>query len=198
MLDQNRKPNAGPFGAGATMVELDPLTKRVTRNFEYYMYGHFSKYVRTGAVRVASNSSSAAKSLDHVAFVNAATARGVGNAGTTVLVAVNTGFEAHELRLQCGPRLSSVARLPARSIATFRWKQPCAAVSGSSDDGFVEAPLAATPLKTDDFQVLRGRYVRSHISSSLLPRPEDSALPGAGERERRKLDLRRFKVRGGG
>jgi len=37
MLDQNRKPNNGPFSAGATMVELDTKTTTVKRNFEYYM-----------------------------------------------------------------------------------------------------------------------------------------------------------------
>ena len=36
------------------MVEINNNTMEVTRNFEYYMYGHFSKFVRTGAVRIGS------------------------------------------------------------------------------------------------------------------------------------------------
>jgi hypothetical protein len=46
--------------------------------------------VRSDAVRIDSSSPHAPKSLEHVAFRSAASARGAGNAGAVVLVVVNT------------------------------------------------------------------------------------------------------------
>lgn len=89
------------------------------------MYGHFSKFVRSDAVRIDSKSLRGSKSLEHVAFVNAAGARGAGNAGATVVVVVNTGFEDQEVQLQCKDQLSSVAKIVAHSLSTFRWHGAC-------------------------------------------------------------------------
>jgi O-glycosyl hydrolase len=89
------------------------------------MYGQFSKFVRTDAVRIDSSSPGSPKSLEHVAFRNAANARGAGNAGAIVVVVVNTAFEDQELQLQCGARLSGVAKVGARSLATFRFHGTC-------------------------------------------------------------------------
>ena len=126
MLDQNRKPNNGPFSAGATMVELNTKTKQVTRNFEYYMYGQFSKFVRTGAVRIGSTTPGAAgKKLEHVAFVNGPAARGAGNAGATVAVVVNAEFREQRIQLRCGEKVASTGARPPRSVATFRWQEAC-------------------------------------------------------------------------
>ena len=107
------------------MIELDTTTLKPVYKFEYYMYGHFSKFVRTDAVRIESSSHDAPNTLQHVVFRNAASARGAGNAGATVAIVVNTGFEDHELQLQCGTQLSGVAKLVARSLATFRFHGKC-------------------------------------------------------------------------
>ena len=93
--------------------------------FEYYMYGQFSKFVRTGAVRIDSEPLKILSGLDHVAFVNAPTARGAGNAGATVLVVVNTEFHTQAVQLRCAQAVSDVATLPARSVTTFRWHKSC-------------------------------------------------------------------------
>ena len=95
--------------------------------FEYYMYGHFSKFVRSDAVRIETTSPHAPKSLEHVAFVNAASARGAGNAGAIVVVVVNTAFEDQEIQLQCGSQLSEAANVAGRSLVTFRFHGACTA-----------------------------------------------------------------------
>ena len=87
-----------------------------------YRYGQFSKYVRTGAVRVGSEPASLSVSgLHHVAFANADNARGSSNAGAIVVVVANTAFEPREVELRCGGSTARAATLPARSVATFRW-----------------------------------------------------------------------------
>jgi O-glycosyl hydrolase len=55
ILDTKLEPNAGPFKGHPTMIQLHPETQKVTKSFEYYMTGQFSKYIRKGAVRVKSN-----------------------------------------------------------------------------------------------------------------------------------------------
>jgi O-glycosyl hydrolase len=89
------------------------------------MYGHFSKYVRTNAIRIDSTTTNPSGKeglkLHHVAFVNEATARGEGNAGATVVVVVNPEFKAQALELRCGADVVD-ATLPAKSLATFRWQ----------------------------------------------------------------------------
>jgi O-glycosyl hydrolase len=131
MLDKDRKPNSGPWGAGETMLELDGSVQdghySVKYNYEYYMYGQFSKFVRTGAIRI--DSGSATTWLNHVAFVNPSSARGTGNAGATVVIVVNNWFWAKDIQLRCGGRVAT-ARLPGWSVATFRWKQHCTMESG--------------------------------------------------------------------
>lgn len=137
MLDNDRQPNSGPFYANPTMLELDKATGAVHRNFEYFMYGQFSKFVRRGAVRVDTSAHSAdfgaprTELLSHVGFVNGLNSRGHGNDGAVVVVLVNEARwpRTLELELACGPivgsRASGPVVIPARSISTFRWQQSC-------------------------------------------------------------------------
>merc|ERR1712216_910076 len=109
MLDQDRKPNSGPWGAGEPPVTLDgPMEDgqyAAKYNFEYYMYGQFSKFIRSGAIRIDSGKTSIW--LQHVAFVNPRNARGTGNAGATVLIVVNNWFWSQEVQLQCGDEVAT-------------------------------------------------------------------------------------------
>ncbi|MGI6316646.1 MAG: glycoside hydrolase family 30 protein [Christensenellales bacterium] len=50
-LDEAGYPNIGPFGCRGT-VEISRDGKRVKRSDEYYVMGHFTKYVKRGAKRV--------------------------------------------------------------------------------------------------------------------------------------------------
>lgn len=71
MLDDAGLPNSGPFAADPTMVQLSSSDGNVVYRYEYYMYGHFSKFIRPGAIRVSSEfASPQAKGVDHVAFVH--------------------------------------------------------------------------------------------------------------------------------
>lgn len=49
-------PNHGPQNGGCTncrgVVTIDPVTETYTKNVEYYLIGHFSKFVQKGAVRL--------------------------------------------------------------------------------------------------------------------------------------------------
>merc|ERR1719222_280412 len=54
MLDEQLRPNSGPFEASPTMLVFDRHSGKVKYRFEYYMYGQFSKFIRRGAVRIDS------------------------------------------------------------------------------------------------------------------------------------------------
>jgi glucosylceramidase len=68
MLDELGQPNAGPFSADATMVQFNSTDSTAVYRYEFFMYGHFSKFIRPGAIRVLSQSASSL-GVDHVAFV---------------------------------------------------------------------------------------------------------------------------------
>jgi O-glycosyl hydrolase len=148
MLDTNMQPNAGPFKPHSTMLELDARTGRVHYRFEYFMTGHFSKFIRRGAVRVESEAvgASAARSSPHatagdgagtggatdgapselldvvyVAFLNPDTPDAGANQGTLVVVAVNPLRAAAPFQLQWGGLVSGAVDLPPESVTTFRW-----------------------------------------------------------------------------
>lgn len=53
-LDMKGKPNNGPFKATSTFVQLDRKHSDVAYNFDYYMYGHFSKFIADGSLIVRS------------------------------------------------------------------------------------------------------------------------------------------------
>ncbi|MGZ7142687.1 glycoside hydrolase family 30 beta sandwich domain-containing protein, partial [Streptococcus pyogenes] len=72
------------------MVTIDPKDGRVTRNIEYYAFGHASRFVRRDARRVDSTGGSA--ELDHVAFTNPD--------GSTVLIVSNAGQQAQRFTVQ--------------------------------------------------------------------------------------------------
>lgn len=128
MLDTNLKPNEGPFIPRPTMVMLDANTLQVTRRLEYYTYGHFSKYVRRGAMRIKSESETLSKTrtttvsgdaVSHVAFINDPTSSGKSD---IVVVIANPSKDAHAfIDLKWKGQIVSL-ELPANSVATVRWQ----------------------------------------------------------------------------
>jgi glucosylceramidase len=80
----------------------------VTRNAEYYVFGHASKFVRPGAVRVESN---LVGPLGNVAFRNPD--------GTTVLVVLNDSDGGEARFTVRNGNQAYTARLPAGAVATF-------------------------------------------------------------------------------
>ncbi|HYG06076.1 MAG TPA: glycoside hydrolase family 30 beta sandwich domain-containing protein [Stenotrophomonas sp.] len=111
-LDENRGPHAGGCATCSGVVMIDSRDGTVTRNDEYYVLGHASRFVRPGAVRIGSTDTGAA-GVDNVAFRNA-------DDGSVVLVAVNSNAQprAVELRLE-GREYRHV--LPGRSLTTVVW-----------------------------------------------------------------------------
>lgn len=109
MLDEHRKPNNGPHGAGATCVELkDDLS--VEYRFDYYMYGQFMKFIPRAAIRV--DSTEGERWFTNVVFKNPD--------GAMVLVVANANRDERKFRVVCSGKMFS-AVLGPRSVATYRW-----------------------------------------------------------------------------
>ncbi len=108
-------PRGGPTNRGCTtcrgVVTIDPATGRATPNVEYYVLGHVSKFVRPGAVRIASTDGAAA-GLDNVAFRNPD--------GSTVLVVLNATGGERTFTVRAAEGAFRYA-LPAGAAATFVW-----------------------------------------------------------------------------
>lgn len=109
LLDDRGKPNNGPFQASRTIITLDPQTRQPKEHFDYFLYGHFMKFIQRDAVRVGSEGGG--RALAHVAFRNPD--------GTLVLVVVNPG--GGQRAVLALAQASAPLRLPARSVATFQW-----------------------------------------------------------------------------
>jgi len=110
-------PSGGPTNGGCTncrgVVTIDPLSGAVTKNVEYYAIGHASKFVRPGAVRIASTHYSG--SIETVAYRNPG--------GTLVLIAANTGENTKTFKVRQGNKVFK-STLPSKSAATFQWDDP--------------------------------------------------------------------------
>jgi glucosylceramidase len=112
MLDDNGKPNNGPFPASRATLKLHSQTLMVSENFEFYLYGHFMKFVQHGAQRIQSTEGD--RSFNTVAFRNPD--------GGLVLIAVNARKEPITLRLAWSGA-GAEARLGGQSVATFLWRE---------------------------------------------------------------------------
>jgi glucosylceramidase len=106
--------NAGPQNDGCSdcrgVITVNSQSGAVTYNADYYALGHFSKFVRPGASRVASTTSNTA--LNQVAFRN--------TNGRLIVVAHNTGSSALTVQVGTGATAMS-ARVPANAAVTFAW-----------------------------------------------------------------------------
>ena len=109
-LDPAHGPHLGGCKDCRGVVTIDPKDGKVTRNIEYYAFGHASRFVRQGARRVASEGG--AKELDHVAFSNPD--------GSTVLIVCNSAAEPRRFTVQAPGRRFSY-ELPASGVVTFAW-----------------------------------------------------------------------------
>lgn len=108
-LDENHGPKNNGCQDCRGVVTIHSSNGTVTRNVEYYAIGHFSKFIRPGAVRIASEAAGA-PDLHHVAFLDANENRilVVSNAATTPATFV--------VRCEGGQFTYS---LPAKSVATI-------------------------------------------------------------------------------
>jgi glucosylceramidase len=107
-LDENGKPNLGPFPCGG-VVTIHSQTKEVTRSGQYWALNHFSRAVRRGAKRFDSTATLAG--VEHVGFVHAD--------GQKVLILTNAG-SGRAVTLRSGGATTSV-NLDPDSLTTLTW-----------------------------------------------------------------------------
>jgi glucosylceramidase len=108
-LDQQGRPNLGPFPCGG-VVTINSQSKEITRSGQYWAFAHYSRVVRRGAHRFSSLSSAA--DLQQVAFENPD--------GQQVLVVTNKG-PARTIQLQLANMTASVP-LKVNSLTTLAWR----------------------------------------------------------------------------
>ena len=107
---QNKGPNNGPFEASQTCITLNTETRELSYHFDYYMYGHFMRFIQAGARRIDCESS--INGLYTVAFKNPD--------GTTILVAVNTNDADLDFAIKWKGQYART-ELIRKSISTFKW-----------------------------------------------------------------------------
>lgn len=109
-LDQNGGPHQGHCGTRCNgVVEIAGGT--VTRNAEFYVLGHLSKFVDPGARRIGSTSEQSG-GLQNVVFQNPD--------GTRVAFVVNASAGSRTFSITDEGR-SLTHTLPGRAVATFTW-----------------------------------------------------------------------------
>jgi glucosylceramidase len=111
-LDESAGPHLGGCATCRGLVTIDSRTGEVTRNDDYYVIAHASRFVRPGAQRVESNETDL--SLGNVAFQNPD--------GSIVLIAVNSATSARALSVRCRDHEFHYT-MPGQSVATFVWAQ---------------------------------------------------------------------------
>lgn len=109
-LDETHGPHLGGCRDCRGVVTVDVASGAITRNVEYYALGHFSRFVRPGALRIESTSWPGR--LRSVAFLNI-------DDGSLVLILCNDGDEV-EFGVRSGGDLARY-RLAAGAVATLRW-----------------------------------------------------------------------------
>ncbi|HEX3762058.1 MAG TPA: ricin-type beta-trefoil lectin domain protein [Kofleriaceae bacterium] len=111
-VDQNMGPHNGGCGTCTGLITVhhgDSRSGQVDFNIEYYDMGHLTKFVRPGAFRIASTSST---SVPNVAWLNPD--------GSKALVAYNASGTTQSVHVIWGNE-SFTYSLPARTSATFTW-----------------------------------------------------------------------------
>lgn len=111
-------PTNGPTNGGCTtcrgVITIDGSS--VTKNVEYYAIGHFSKFVRPGAVRIGNSiigNASIAASVSYSSFMN--------SDGTKSVVVANSQSQPVSYSIQCGNRRFTYMQ-EGGTVVTFNWK----------------------------------------------------------------------------
>jgi len=113
-LDENRGPHAGGCATCSGVVTIDSRDGKVTRNDEYYVLAHASRFLKPGAQRIDSTDTGA-EGVDNVAFRNAD--------GSRVLIVVNSQPKPQAISVHLEGRDYRHLLAP-RSLATLLWPAP--------------------------------------------------------------------------
>jgi glucosylceramidase len=105
-------PNQGPHTTGGCTTCLGALTigTSVSRNVSYYIIAHASKFVRPGAVRIASDIQSS--TLQNVAFKN--------TDGSKVLIVLNSAATPQTFNIKINSKMVNTT-LQGGAVATYVW-----------------------------------------------------------------------------
>jgi glucosylceramidase len=109
VLDEQGKPNIGPFPCGG-MVTVDSRSKAVTRSGQYWAFAHYSRMIQRGA-KVFSTTGGT-KDVAHVGAENPD--------GTRVVVLANRGAD-RGVQLRLAANAVNV-QMPRDSVFTLAWK----------------------------------------------------------------------------
>ena len=109
-LDEKHGPHAGGCGNCRGVVTIDSTTGAITRNLEYYVLGHASRFVMPGAHRI--ESTTGVKGLASVAFQNPD--------GSMALIVLNDAKRQRKFSVRSAGASFDYA-LPAGAVATFVW-----------------------------------------------------------------------------
>jgi glucosylceramidase len=107
-LDENGKPNIGPFDCGG-VVTVHSQTREITRSGQYWAFAHFGRAARQGAVRI--ESSGEIENVWHAAFAN--------RDGSSAVVLTNRG-EERQVQLRLAGNAVDVT-LAKDSITSLSW-----------------------------------------------------------------------------
>ena len=108
-LDENNGPKiAGGCDTCYGVVTINQATRQISPRPHYYALGHASKFLRAGAVRIASGGGT----VQSTAFRN--------TDGSLVLYIVNSNASDDILKLEWNGQWT-VSTIPGRSIMTLRW-----------------------------------------------------------------------------
>lgn len=109
ILDENGRPNIGPFQCGG-VVTLNSKTGAITQSGQYWAFAHFSKVVDRGAYVLSTKGT--LPGIDHVAFQNPD--------GGYVLV-IGNQTDARQVHCRIGGNATTLD-LPAKSVITLSWR----------------------------------------------------------------------------
>jgi glucosylceramidase len=108
-LDEQHGPHAGGCSDCRGVVTIDSATGAITRNVEYYVLAHASRFVRPGAHRI--ESTTGVRGLESVAFQNA-------DDGSIALIVLNTARGQRRFSVRHAGQALNYA-LPPGAVATF-------------------------------------------------------------------------------
>jgi glucosylceramidase len=111
-LDPAHGPHKGGCSDCRGVVTIDPATGEITRNVEYYVLGHASRFVLPGAYRVATKKRE--DEVEAAAFIN--------RDGSRVAILHRKAGDGAVLLALDGQRYA--VSLPGGAVATLRWSAP--------------------------------------------------------------------------